>query len=266
MLGGAAAEAYDARIALADDAKLIVPLVLILVLAIVGVMVRAFVAPLYLVATVVLSYAFALGASSLLFTHVLGQPASDPALPTFAFVFLVALGVDYNVFLISRIREEREHRDAQDAVISGLERSGGVITSAGLILAGTFLALVAVDMVSLAQVGFTVAFGLLVDTFLVRCFLVPAIAVKLGDRSWWPLPPAAQVAVGAVAAARGRVRLQPARRGRDDHRHEHGRQRRRARCARRSSPPRPRPPPTRSASSPPARSTSPPRCPTCTRP
>ena len=203
VLGGAAAEAYDARMALADDAKLIVPLVLILVLAIVAVMVRAFVAPLYLVATVVLSYAFALGASSLLFTHVLGQPGSDPALPTFAFVFLVALGVDYNVFLISRIREEREHRDARDAVISGLERSGGVITSAGLILAGTFLALVAVDMVSLAQVGFTVALGLLVDTFLVRCFLVPAIAVKLGDRSWWPLPPAAQVAVGAVALLAG---------------------------------------------------------------
>ena len=115
---------------------------------------------------------------------------TDPALPTFAFVFLVALGVDYNVFLITRIREERERRDARDAVISGLERSGGVITSAGLILAGTFLALVAVDMVSLAQVGFTVALGLLVDTFLVRCFLVPAIAVELGDRSWWPLPPA----------------------------------------------------------------------------
>ena len=164
---------------------------------------RAFVAPLYLVATVVFSYAFALGASSLLFTHVLGQPASDPALPTFAFVFLVALGVDYNVFLISRIREEREQRDARDAVISGLERSGGVITSAGLILAGTFLRLVAVDFVSLAQVGFTVALGLIVDTFLVRCFLVPAIAVVLGDRSWWPLTPAAQgggVRTGRVVA------------------------------------------------------------------
>lgn len=203
VLGGAAAEAYDARIALADDAKLIVPLVLVLVLAIVAVMVRAFVAPLYLVATVVLSYAFALGASSLLFTHVLGQPASDPALPTFAFVFLVALGVDYNVFLISRIREERAHREARDAVISGLERSGGVITSAGLILAGTFLALVAVDMVSLAQVGFVVAFGLLVDTFLVRCLLVPAIAVKLGDRSWWPLPPVAQAAAAVLAVLVG---------------------------------------------------------------
>ena len=104
-------------------------------------------------------------------------------------------------------------------MISGLERSGGVITSAGLILAGTFLALVAVDMVSLAQVGFTVAFGLLVDTFLVRCFLVPAIAVKLGDRSWWPLPPAAQVAAGGVGRARRRVRPQRPRRGRDDHRH-----------------------------------------------
>ena len=169
------------------------------------------------------------------------SPASDPALPTFAFVFLVALGVDYNVFLISRIREEREHRDARDAVISGLERSGGVITSAGLILAGTFLALVAVDMVSLAQVGFTVALGLLVDTFLVRCFLVPAIAVKLGDRSWWPLPPAAQVAVGRVGRARRRVRPQrPAPRPRRSPSRASPTAAP-ARCARRSRPPRPTP-------------------------
>ena len=172
---------------------------------------------------------------------MLGHP-SDPALPTFAFVFLVALGVDYNVFLISRIREEREHRDARDAVISGLERSGGVITSAGLILAGTFLALVAVDMVSLAQVGFAVALGLLVDTFLVRCFLVPAIAVKLGDRSWWPLPPAAQVARSGrwplLAGVFGFSRRAPRPRRSPSRASPTAAP---ARCARRSRPPRPRP-------------------------
>jgi len=129
----------------------------------------------------VLSYAFALGASSLLFG------ASDPALPLFAFIFLVALGVDYNIFLISRIREEHTRRDARDAVIAGLERTGGVITSAGLILAGTFATLLAIPIEGLFQIGFTIAFGLLVDAFLIRVFLVPAIAILLGEmgfRAW----------------------------------------------------------------------------------
>jgi len=203
LLGGPTAESHDTREALRSDALLVVPLTLLLILLIVAALVRAVIAPLYLVASVVLSYAFALGASSLFFTHVLGEPDSDPALPTFAFVFLVALGVDYNIFLISRIREERARLGSRDAVIAGLERSGGVITSAGLILAGTFCTLIALDVVGLAQVGFTVAFGLLVDTFVVRCFLVPAIGVVLGDRSWWParpVPAAAKVAACAVIA------------------------------------------------------------------
>jgi Predicted drug exporters of the RND superfamily len=149
------------------------------------------IAPLYAVATVVLSFAFALGASSLVFTHVFGQPGSDPNLATFAFIFLVALGVDYNVFLLGRVREHhRSGMATPDAVVAGLARTGGVITSAGLILAGTFAALMAVELESLFQVGFTVALGVLVDTFLVRTLLVPALAVWLGDRSWWPRRPA----------------------------------------------------------------------------
>ena len=109
-------------------------------------------------------------------------------MPLFTFIFLVALGVDYNVFLISRIREEATRRCShEDAVITGLERTGGVITSAGLILAGTFCTLLATELESLFQVGFTVALGLLVDTFLVRIFLVPSIAVLLGERNWWPV-------------------------------------------------------------------------------
>jgi RND superfamily putative drug exporter len=184
LLGGATAESFDNRATLRDDAKLIVPLTLLLILLVLAVLVRAVLAPLYLVGTVVLSYAFALGASSLVFTHVLGWPDSDPTQAMFAFIFLVALGVDYNIFLVSRIQEEREHRAHADAVVAGLERSGSVITSAGLILAGTFCALLALEVVSLIQVGFTVALGLLVDAFLVRSLLVPAIAIAGGERSW----------------------------------------------------------------------------------
>lgn len=186
LIGGLTAETYDTRDAQRSDAALIAPLTLVLVFLVVAALLRAVVAPLYLVGTVVLSFAFALGASSLVFTHLLGQPDSDPALPLFAFIFLVALGVDYNLFLVGRIREERARLPTRDAAVAGLARTGGVITSAGLILAGTFAALIALPVEGLVQVGFTIAFGILVDTFLVRVFLVPGIAVLLGERSWWP--------------------------------------------------------------------------------
>jgi RND superfamily putative drug exporter len=186
LVGGTTAENFDTAETLRSDAKLIVPLTLGLIFLILCVLLRAVVAPLYLVATVVLSYAFAVGASSLIFTEILNQPDGDPGLPTFAFIFLVALGVDYNIFLISRIREEAQYREVHDAVITGLERTGGVITSAGLILAGTFGALMTLPLEVLFQIGFTVALGLLVDTFLVRTILVPAIAFKLGEANWWP--------------------------------------------------------------------------------
>jgi RND superfamily putative drug exporter len=117
----------------------------------------------------------------------MGQPASDQTLEQFAFIFLVALGVDYNVFLLARIREERARGGAtREAVVTALQRTGGVITSAGLVLAATFSVLMALPLESLFQVGFVVALGLLVDTFLVRALLVPAIAVLLGERNWWP--------------------------------------------------------------------------------
>ncbi len=186
LVGGVTAENFDTAETLRSDAKLIVPLILVLILLILCILLRAVVAPLYLVATVVLSYAFALGASSLVFTEIFNQPDSDPGIPTFAFIFLVALGVDYNIFLISRIREEAAYQETKEAVIAGLERTGGVITSAGLILVGTFCALMALPLETLFQLGFTVAFGLLVDTFVVRTILVPAIAFKLGERNWWP--------------------------------------------------------------------------------
>ena len=170
LVGGPSAEIHDTKEALKADAKLIVPLALGLVFLIVAILLRSLIAPIYVIGTVLLSYAFALGVSSLVFKD------SDPAMPLFTFLFLVALGVDYNIFLLARIREERD-------VIKGLVSTGGVITSAGLILAGTFCTLLATELESLFQVGFTVALGLLVDTFLIRIFLVPSIALLLGSRA-----------------------------------------------------------------------------------
>ncbi len=186
LVGGLTAENYDTEETLDADARLIVPLVLAVIFLILCALLRAFVAPLYLIATVVLSFAFAIGASTLIFTEIFNQPDSDPSLATFAFIFLVALGVDYNIFLISRIREEAHRRPTKDAVILGLERTGGVITSAGLILAGTFCALMTLPLEVLFQIGFTIALGLIVDTFLVRTIVVPSIAFLLGERNWWP--------------------------------------------------------------------------------
>ncbi|HEX6022879.1 MAG TPA: MMPL family transporter, partial [Solirubrobacter sp.] len=187
LIGGEVAEAYDTREALARDTRLIVPLGLALILIILIVLLRAIVMPLYVIATVILSFAFALGVSSLIFTHLMDQPGSDRTLEQFAFIFLVALGVDYNVFLLARIREERDHvADTKGAVIAALERTGGVITSAGLVLAATFSVLMALPLESLFQVGFVVALGLLADTFLVRALLVPSLAVLFGEYNWWP--------------------------------------------------------------------------------
>jgi RND superfamily putative drug exporter len=187
LIGGEVAEAYDTREALKRDTRLILPLGLGLILLILVALLRAIVMPLYVMATVILSFAFALGVSSLIFTHLMDQPGSDLSLEQFAFIFLVALGVDYNVFLLARIREEREQRpDTKAAVIAALERTGGVITSAGLVLAATFSVLMALPLESLFQVGFVVALGLLADTFLVRALLVPSLAVLLGERNWWP--------------------------------------------------------------------------------
>jgi RND superfamily putative drug exporter len=180
LLGGVSAESFDSREAQAADAALVAPLTIGVILLIVVALVRAVVAPLYLVGTVLLSYGFALGVTALVFGEL------DPALPLLAFIFLVALGVDYNIFLISRIREEHARMHTRAAVIEGLQRTGGVITSAGLILAGTFAALVALPVEGIAQMGFAIALGVLVDAFLVRTFLVPGIAVLLGERNWWP--------------------------------------------------------------------------------
>ena len=186
LVGGASAVEFDVREAAAWDSKVIPPIVLVVVFLILVLLLRAIVAPLVLIGTVILSFLAALGVGYLVFDLVFGFPGSDPSLPLFAFVFLVALGVDYNIFLVARAREETLKHGTRDGMLRALAVTGGVITSAGIVLAGTFSVLAVLPLVFLTEIGFVVAFGVLLDTFLVRSVLVPATALSLGDRFWWP--------------------------------------------------------------------------------
>ena len=168
------------------DRNVIIPLVLLVILVVLGVLLRALVAPLLLILTVVLSFAATLGVCALFFNHVFGFAGADPSFPLFAFVFLVALGIDYNIFLMTRVREETLGHGTRSGVLRGLTVTGGVITSAGIVLASTFAVLGVLPLVFLAEVGFAVAFGVLLDTLLVRSVLVPALAYDIGKRIWWP--------------------------------------------------------------------------------
>jgi RND superfamily putative drug exporter len=186
LVGGPTAEETDLRRAVKRDTYLLVPLVLVVVLAILVLLLRALVAPAMLMATVVLSFFAALGGSLLLFELFASFPGEDPSYALYAFIFLVALGVDYNIFLMARVREEAHARATRDAMLRGLAVTGGVITSAGIVLAGTFSVLAVLPLVALTQIGVTVAFGILLDTFVVRSILVPALTFELGERTWWP--------------------------------------------------------------------------------
>jgi RND superfamily putative drug exporter len=186
LVGGATAEEADLRTAVARDTTLLVPLILLTVFVILVALLRALVAPVLLVATVVLSYLAALGVSLVLFEVFADFPGEDPSYPLFAFVFLVALGVDYNIFLMARVREEAASTSTREATLRGLAVTGGVITSAGVVLAGTFLVLSVLPLVALTQIGVTVAIGVLLDTFIVRSLLVPALTLEVGERVWWP--------------------------------------------------------------------------------
>jgi len=185
-VGGGAAVIKDTSEASTHDDILLIPLILVVVLLILGVLLRAVIAPLVLIGTVVLSFAAALGVSALAFKHLFGYAGEDTAFPLFVFVFLVALGIDYNIFLMTRIREESALHGTRDGVRIGLAATGGVITSAGLVLAGTFAVLGTLPVVGFAEIGFAVAFGVLLDTFVVRSVLVSAITLDIGDRVWWP--------------------------------------------------------------------------------
>jgi len=185
-VGGPTAIQHDIRYAASQDNKRIMPLVLGVVLIILALLLRAIVAPLLLVATVVLSFGAALGVSALAFRHVFGWTGEDTGLPLFVFVFLVALGIDYNIFLMTRVREEAVRQGARRGAVVGLAATGGVITSAGLVLAGTFAALGTLPAVAFAEIGFAVALGVVLDTIVVRSILVTALNLDFGRHIWWP--------------------------------------------------------------------------------
>ena len=206
LVGGSVATNLDVRDASRRDLRVIVPVILLVVLLVLGVLLRAAVAAVLLIVTVIASFAAALGAGAWLFREVLGYPALDNPVPLFAFLFLVALGVDYNIFLVTRAREEAATRGTRAGMVVALAATGAVITSAGVLLAAVFAVLGVLPVVTLTQIGVIVGIGVLLDTLLVRTVLVPALATLLGDRFWWPSRPAARVpaaeAPEPVAAAR----------------------------------------------------------------
>jgi RND superfamily putative drug exporter len=186
LVGGPSAVEFDVRDAAGWDSIVIPPIILVVVLLILIGLLRAIVAPLILIGTVIVSFLAALGVGYFVFDVIFGFPGSDPSLPLFAFVFLVALGVDYNIFLIARAREETISHGSKQGILRALAVTGGVITSAGIVLAGTFSVLAVLPLTFLTELGFVVAFGVLLDTFLVRSVLVPSLALVAGDNFWWP--------------------------------------------------------------------------------
>jgi len=185
-VGGGTAINMDVESAAAHDRDLLIPLILGVVLLILGLLLRAIVAPLILIATVVLSFGAALGLSSLAFKHLFGFAGADTSMPLFVFVFLVALGIDYNIFLMTRVREESARSGTRRGAVDGLAATGGVITSAGLVLAGTFAMLGTLPLVQFTEIGVAVALGVLLDTIVVRSVLVTALTLDIGRRIWWP--------------------------------------------------------------------------------
>jgi putative drug exporter of the RND superfamily len=186
LVGGSTALNLDVQRAAAHDDRVIIPIILLVVFVILMLLLRAVVAPLVLVGTVILSFAAALGVSALVFRHIFGFAGADTSFPLFVFVFLVALGIDYNIFLMTRVREEALRIGHRRGSLVGLAATGGVITSAGLVLAGTFAVLGTLPVVAFAEIGFAVAFGVLLDTIIVRSVLVTALNLDIGSHMWWP--------------------------------------------------------------------------------
>jgi putative drug exporter of the RND superfamily len=186
LVGGGTAQEADLRTAAARDTRVIVPIALVVVFLILLALLRALVAPLVLIGTVILSFAAALGIGTFFSIEVFDFAGLDPSYPLFVFIFLVALGIDYNIFLMARVREESVRHGTHIGTLRGLAVTGAVITSAGIVLAGTFSALAVLKLVFLTELGFTIAIGVLLDTFVVRSILVPALTLILGDRVWWP--------------------------------------------------------------------------------
>ncbi|GAA2147230.1 MMPL family transporter [Kitasatospora kazusensis] len=202
LVGGYTAQQSDIQDTAAHDRLVIIPVVLAIITFILILLLRALVAPLLLIATVMLNFAATLGVSALVFPAVFGLHGADASVPLYGFVFLVALGVDYNIFLMTRVREESRHLGTRSGVLRGLTATGGVITSAGVVLAATFSALGVIPLAFLLQIAFIVAFGVLLDTTVVRSLLVPALVHSLGERVWWPGRPR-HGAAGAPAGTDG---------------------------------------------------------------
>lgn len=186
LIGGETAIALDTNETAQADLIKIIPIVLIVIFFILMLLLRSILAPLILIFTVVVSFAATLGVSAIVFNNVLGFPGADASVPLFGFVFLVALGIDYNIFLMTRVREESAMIGTRPGILRGLAVTGGVITSAGIVLAATFAALAVIPLLFLVQLAFIVAFGVLLDTILVRSLLVPAMAYDIGPKIWWP--------------------------------------------------------------------------------
>ena len=186
LVGGGTAINLDVRHASERDLRVIIPAILTVVFVVLMLLLRSLIAPVILVVANVISFAATLGVAAVVFNHVFHFPGSDPATPLYAFVFLVALGIDYSIFLMTRVREEAAQRGTRPGILVGLAVTGGVITSAGIVLASTFSALSLIPIVFLVQIAFIVAFGVLLDTLVVRSLLVPAFAHDIGARIWWP--------------------------------------------------------------------------------
>ena len=186
LVGGVTATSIDTNDAAIHDRNLIIPIVLVVIMFILMLLLRSILAPVLLIITTVLSFGTAMGVSALVFNGIFDFPGADPAVPLYGFVFLVALGIDYNIFLMTRVREESLVHGTHAGVLRGLAVTGGVITSAGVVLAATFAALAVIPILFLVQLAFIVAFGVLLDTFVVRTLLVPALTYDIGKKVWWP--------------------------------------------------------------------------------
>jgi RND superfamily putative drug exporter len=186
LVGGTSAVYFDVRTANSRDNHTIIPIILLVITLILGLLLRSIISAVVLLGTVVLSYFATLGVCALVFNHVFGFAGGDNSFPLFAFIFLVALGIDYNIFLMTRVREESQKIGTRAGVIKGVTVTGAVITSAGIVLASTFAVLGLLPLVPLAELGFAVAFGVLLDTIIVRSILVPALVHEIGPKIWWP--------------------------------------------------------------------------------
>ena len=186
LVGGTSATYFDVRTANNRDNRTIIPIILFMITLILGLLLRSIVSAIVLLGTVVLSYFATLGVCALVFNHIFGFEGGDNSFPLFAFIFLVALGIDYNIFLMTRVREEAGKIGTRAGVVKGVTVTGAVITSAGIVLAATFAVLGLLPLVPLAELGFAVGFGVLLDTIIVRSILVPALVHEIGPKIWWP--------------------------------------------------------------------------------